>query len=183
MLFPLILSPTSPTSDKKSPPLTKLLMQQTVEWIIQEHILTIYFATKYQQKQGKSRKENNNNNVWKAGKSILQVPDTGTRVLDNTRPFWRSSIVCFWMPPARSKEHKYYITGQYWDTRNVLVFTNTGMFQYLGPEVYLFPASLYLVLALLVIEIFQVAIFLILVTNATSSIKFTTVITMALRVV
>ena len=29
------------------------------------------------------------------GKSILQVPDTGTRVLDNTRPFLRSSIVNF----------------------------------------------------------------------------------------
>ena len=28
------------------------------------------------------------------GKSIIQVPDTGTQVLDNTRPFWRSSIVC-----------------------------------------------------------------------------------------
>ena len=30
-----------------------------------------------------------------AGKSILQVPDTGTRVLDNTRPFLSSSIVSF----------------------------------------------------------------------------------------
>ena len=29
------------------------------------------------------------------GKSILQVPDTGTRVLDNTRPFLCSSIVSF----------------------------------------------------------------------------------------
>ena len=29
------------------------------------------------------------------GKSILQVPDTGTRVLDNTGPFLRSSIVSF----------------------------------------------------------------------------------------
>ena len=37
------------------------------------------------------------------GKSVLQVPDTGTRVLDNTRPFLHSSIVCFWMPPARLK--------------------------------------------------------------------------------
>ena len=34
------------------------------------------------------------------GKSILQVSDTGTRVLDNSRPFWHSSIVCFWMQPA-----------------------------------------------------------------------------------
>ena len=40
------------------------------------------------------------------GKSILQVPDTGTRVLDNTRPFLRSSIVSFWITPAGSKEHK-----------------------------------------------------------------------------
>ena len=72
------------------------------------------------------------------GKSKLQVPDTGTRVLENTRPFWRSSIVCFWMPPARSKERKYHISGQYWYTRNVPVFTNTGTFQYLGPEVYFF---------------------------------------------
>ena len=31
----------------------------------------------------------------KFGKSILQVPDTGTRVLDNTRPFLHSSIVSF----------------------------------------------------------------------------------------
>ena len=29
------------------------------------------------------------------GKSILQVPDTGTRVLDNTTPFLHSSIVSF----------------------------------------------------------------------------------------
>ena len=29
------------------------------------------------------------------GKSILQVPDTGTGVLDNTRPFLCSSIVNF----------------------------------------------------------------------------------------
>ena len=27
---------------------------------------------------------------------------------------------------------------QYWYTRNVPVFTNTGTFQYLGPEVYFF---------------------------------------------
>ena len=75
---------------------------------------------------------------WK-GKSILQVPDTGTRVLDNTRPFLRSSIVSFWITPARSKERKYHIFRQYWYTRNVPVFTNTGTFQYLGPEVYFFP--------------------------------------------
>ena len=33
---------------------------------------------------------------------------------------------------------KYLIFGQYWKTRNVPVFTNSGMFQYLGPKVYLF---------------------------------------------
>ena len=75
----------------------------------------------------------------KFGKSILQVPDTGTRVLDNTRPFWHPSIVSFWMPPARSKERKYHIFKQYWYTRNVPVFSNTGTFRYLGPEVYFFP--------------------------------------------
>ena len=74
------------------------------------------------------------------GKGILQVPDTGTQVLDNTKPFWCSSIVCFWMPPACSKERKYHIFGQYWYTRNVPVFTNTGTCQYLGPEVYFFRA-------------------------------------------
>ena len=35
--------------------------------------------------------------IFIVGKSILQVPDTGTRVLDNTKPFLRSSIVSFWM--------------------------------------------------------------------------------------
>ena len=73
------------------------------------------------------------------GKSKLQVPDTGTRVLDNTRPFLHSSIVSFWITPARSKECKYHIFRQYWYTRNVPVFNNTGTFQYLGPEVYFFP--------------------------------------------
>ena len=65
------------------------------------------------------------------GKSILQVPDTGTRVLDNTRPFLCSSIVSFWITLASSKERKYHIFGQYWYTKNVPVFTNTGTFQYL----------------------------------------------------
>ena len=81
-------------------------------------------------------------NVWtlvlKFGKSILQVPDTGTQVLANTRPFLRSSIVRFWITRARSKGRKYHIFRQYWYTRNVPVFTNTGTFQYLGPEVYFF---------------------------------------------
>ena len=72
------------------------------------------------------------------GKSILQVPDTGTRVLDNTRPFLRSSIESFWITPACSKERKYHIFKQYWYTRNVPVFINTGTFQYLGPQVYFF---------------------------------------------
>ena len=72
------------------------------------------------------------------GKSILQVPDTGTWVLGNTTPFLRSSIVSSWITPARSKEREYHIFRQYWYTRNVPVFTNTGMFQYLGPEVYFF---------------------------------------------
>ena len=71
-------------------------------------------------------------------KSILQVPDTSTRVLDNTRPLLRSSIVSFWIMPTCSKERKYHIFRQYLYTRNVPVFTNTGTFQYLGPEVYLF---------------------------------------------
>ena len=64
------------------------------------------------------------------GKSILQVPDTGTRVLDNSRPFLCSSIVSFWITPAGSKERKYHIIRQCWYTRNVPVFTITGTFQY-----------------------------------------------------
>ena len=77
------------------------------------------------------------------GKSILQVPDTGTWVLGNTTPFLRSSIVSFWITPARSKEREYHIFRQYWYTRNVPVFTNTGTLQYLGPEVYFFPLFLF----------------------------------------
>ena len=73
------------------------------------------------------------------GKSILQVPNTGTRVLDNTRPFLCSSIVSFWITLACSKERKDHIFGQYWYTKYVPVLTNTGTFQYLGPEVYFFP--------------------------------------------
>ena len=38
------------------------------------------------------------------GKSILQIPDTGAQVLDNTTPFLRSSIVSFWITPAHCKE-------------------------------------------------------------------------------
>ena len=77
------------------------------------------------------------------GKSILQVPDTGTRVLDNTRPFLRSRIVSFWITPAHSEERKYHIFRQYWYTQNIPVFTNTGTFQYMGPEVYFFPHQIY----------------------------------------
>ena len=36
-----------------------------------------------------------NEDNCRKGKSILQVPDTGTRVLDNTRIFLCSSIVSF----------------------------------------------------------------------------------------
>ena len=72
-------------------------------------------------------------------KLYLQVPDTGTWVLDNTGPFLRPSIVSFWITPACAKERKYHIFRQYWYIRNVPVFTNTGTFQYLGPEVYFFP--------------------------------------------
>ena len=78
------------------------------------------------------------------GKSILQVPDTGTRVLVNTRLFLRSSIVSFWITPARSNERKYHIFSRYWYTRNVPIFTNTGTFQYLGPEVYFFQTFLWI---------------------------------------
>ena len=76
------------------------------------------------------------------GKSILRVPDTGTRVLAKTRPLLSSSIVSFWITPERSKGRKYHIFRQYWYTRNVPVFTNTGTFQYLGPEVYFFPVRI-----------------------------------------
>ena len=82
------------------------------------------------------------NTTGTQGKSILQVPDTGTRVLDNTRPFLRSSIVSFWITPAGSKECKYHIFRQYWYTKNVLVFTNNGRFQYLGREVYFFRTQI-----------------------------------------
>ena len=45
--------------------------------------------------------------MYTVGKSMLQVPYTGTQVLDNTRPFLLSSIVSFGITPACSKEHKY----------------------------------------------------------------------------
>ena len=54
--------------------------------------------------------------------------------------FWKivlklcSRIVSFWITLARSKENKYHIFWQY--CRNVPVFTNTGTFQYVGPQVY-----------------------------------------------
>ena len=80
----------------------------------------------------------------KQGKSIVQVSDTGTRVLDNTRPFLCSSIVSFWITLACSEECKYHIFGQYWYTKTVPVLTNTGTFQYLGPEVYFFQSRIYM---------------------------------------
>ena len=92
-------------------------------------------------KPGGTHLEKGYGDVWPLrppGKSILQVPDTGTQVLANTRPFLHSSIVSFWITPACSKGHKYHIFRQYWYTRNVPVFTNSGTFQYLGPEVYFF---------------------------------------------
>ena len=73
---------------------------------------------------------------------IQVVPDTGTRVLDNTKPFLSSSIVSLWITPAHSKEPKYHIFWEYWYTKSVPVFTNTGKFQYLGPQVYFFPKFL-----------------------------------------
>ena len=45
-------------------------------------------------------------------------------------------IASLWITPARFKEHEYHSFRQNWYTRNVLVFTSTGTFQYLGPEVY-----------------------------------------------
>ena len=76
-------------------------------------------------------------------KSILQVPDTGTRLLENTTPVLRSSIVSFWITPARSKERKYHIFAILVH-QNCLVFANTGTFQYLGPELYFFSHKHYI---------------------------------------
>ena len=47
-------------------------------------------------------------------------------------------LLAFELTTTRSKERKYHTSRQYWYTRNVPVFTNTGTFQYLGPEVYFF---------------------------------------------
>ena len=47
------------------------------------------------------------------------IPDTGTRVLANTRPFLHFSIISFWITPARSRERKYLIFRQYWNTKNI----------------------------------------------------------------
>ena len=66
------------------------------------------------------------------------------QILDNTRPFLHSSIVSFWITPACSKERKYHIFRQYWYTKNNPVFTNTGTFQYLGPEVYFFQKNIFI---------------------------------------
>ena len=96
----------------------------------------IDWAMAFQAFLNKSLLHSNFQKKRKKGKSILQVPDTGTRVLDNTRPFLHSSIISFWITPTHSKECTYHIFRQYWYTKNVPVFTNTGTFQYLGPEVY-----------------------------------------------
>ena len=48
----------------------------------------------------------------------------------------------FWITLACSKEREHHIFRQYWYTRNVPVFTDTGTFQYLGPEVYFFRVLL-----------------------------------------
>ena len=69
--------------------------------------------------------------------SLLQVPDAGTQVLDNTRPFLHSSIINFWKQQHILKNVNITLSGNT-GTRNVPVFTNTGTFQYLGPEVYFF---------------------------------------------
>ena len=57
---------------------------------------------KKERKKRKQRMEKKKIGRKKKGKSILQVPDTGTRVLDNTGPFLRSSILSFWITPACS---------------------------------------------------------------------------------
>ena len=50
----------------------------------------------------------------------------------------RQNFLALWITLALSRQCKYHIFGQYWHTRNVLVFTNTEMCQYLGPQEYLF---------------------------------------------
>ena len=42
--------------------------------------------------------------------------------------YWYTSIGRFWVQPPCSGERKCDIFGQYWYTRNVPVFTNTGTF-------------------------------------------------------
>ena len=68
-------------------------------------------------------------------KSQILVHEYHAQVLDNTKP-------SLWITPAHSKERKYHIFRQYWYTRNVPVFTNTGTVQYLGPKVYFFHPML-----------------------------------------
>ena len=69
VVFPK-LSPTSPTSDQKSPLSTNNnnTADPTNSWVNFSRIYfdNLFFATKYQQKQGKCRNKNNNNIVWKA---------------------------------------------------------------------------------------------------------------------
>ena len=73
------------------------------------------------------------------GKSVLQVPETGTHVLDNTRQFYFlcSIIVSFWTTQVLKNVNITFF-GQYGYTRNVPVY-NTGPFQNLGHKVGLYP--------------------------------------------
>ena len=108
------------------------------EWIsIQKHSISPFFVTKIQ--------------TW--GKIVL------SRLLFLEKLYFKSQIrvhqywtiqdhfcvpvfVSSWITPPCSKERKYHIFRQYWYTRNVPVFTKTGTFQYLAPEVYFFPFSI-----------------------------------------
>ena len=60
-------------------------LRRGVQWTFSIH--SAYLLTNQSQKQEIK---------WEC-MNILQVPDTGKRVLDNTRPFLRSSIVSFWI--------------------------------------------------------------------------------------
>ena len=68
----------------------------------------------------------------------MTVGTGSTQVQDNTRPFLHSSIMNFWIIlVALSDVREYHIFEQNLYTRNVPVFTDTGMFLNPGPEVYL----------------------------------------------
>ena len=42
---------------------------------------------------------------------FTQASDTGTQVLNNTRPFLHPGIVWLWMQPECDTEHKYHISS------------------------------------------------------------------------